>query len=185
MASPESAQKFAKDKHKDTLKKDGVTTHMDHLESVVSRLKGLGIIDENILCAGWLHDTMERTDTSFDDLYERFGQNVATIVMSLSKDTKLSKKEKESQYVQQLKHASLDAKMIKLCDISANLKEIMISDLSKNKKRKLVNQMSHYLRILKNDLSKNQIKYPGIISLVNGINQITAQYHQKPIKLDA
>ena len=184
MVNPDLAQKYANDKHQDTLKKDGITTHMVHLESVVSRLKGLGIVDEDILCAGWLHDTMEKTDTTFDELYERFGQNVSTIVMSLSKDKKLPKKEKESQYTQQLKHASFDAKMIKLCDISANLREIVNSDLSKTKKRKLVNQLLHYLRIIKNDLSKNQIKYPGIRSLVNGINQIVILYGQKPIVLD-
>ncbi|QUC65535.1 HD domain-containing protein [Nitrosopumilus sp. K4] len=184
MTNLETAQKFAKEKHKESLKKDGITKHVTHLESVVSRLKGLGVISEDVLCAGWLHDVLENTNVAFDELFERFGQNVATTVMSLSKDNTLSKKEKEIQYTKQLKNASIDAKLIKLCDVSANLKEVIKSDISKTKKRKTINQMLHYLRIIKNDLTKNQETYPGIAILIDGINQIVVQFHQKPIRLN-
>jgi len=88
---------------------DGITPYSKHLEDVVSLLKSLGIIDEDVLCSGWLHDTIEDTDTKFDEIYERFGKKVAVLVFSLSKDKDLPKKEREQLYVKQLKDASVDA----------------------------------------------------------------------------
>ena len=94
MTKVESAQFFAKDKHKHMTRKDGITPYSVHLESVVSYLKSLGVTDEDVLCTGWLHDTIEDTDTTFDDLYTRFGKKVAVLVSTLSKDRKLPKKER-------------------------------------------------------------------------------------------
>jgi hypothetical protein len=51
----------------------------------VSRLKSLGIIDEEVLCAGWLQDILEDTDTSFDELFEKFGRRIAVLTLSLTK----------------------------------------------------------------------------------------------------
>lgn len=182
MTRLKSAEQFAKDKHKGQARKNGVTPYSDHLEAVVSRLKSLGVGDEDILCAGWLHDTLEDTDTTFDEISERFGQKVALLVLSLSKDESLPKKEKEIQYTQLLKSAPFEAKLVKLCDISANLKD-MDDSMSKTKKKKTVNQKLHYLRIIKNDLVTHLDKYPKISLLVDGINQIITRYHQRPLTL--
>ena len=54
-----NAELFAKTKHARMTKKDGITTQSKHLEDVVNRLKGLGVTDKDILCAGWLHDIIE------------------------------------------------------------------------------------------------------------------------------
>jgi guanosine-3',5'-bis(diphosphate) 3'-pyrophosphohydrolase len=72
-----SAELFAKNKHAGQFRKDDTTPYSKHLEDVVNRLKSLGVIDEQVLCAGWLHDTIEDTETSFDDLYEQFGSEIA------------------------------------------------------------------------------------------------------------
>ena len=80
----ENAELFAKSKHAGKLKKSG-NTYSNHLENVVSRLKSLGIIDEEVLCAGWLHDILEDTDTSFDELFEKFGRRIAVLTLSLTK----------------------------------------------------------------------------------------------------
>src|SRR3989338_5020131 len=133
MTKLEKAELFAKEKHSKMTRKDGTTPYFVHLESVVSRLKSMGIVNEDVLCAALLHDTMEDTNTSFDDIFEQFGRDVAILVSSLSKDTKLPKKERESQYVMQLKNAPFEAKLIKLCDIAANLSDLKNSDLSKTK----------------------------------------------------
>jgi len=119
-----SAELFAKKKHSGMMRKDGTTLYSKHLEDVVNRLKSLGVIDEELLCAGWLHDTIEDTDVTFDDLYEQFGSRIAVLVSSLSKDMTLTRKQREQIYVKQLKESSFDAKLIKLCDISANLSDL-------------------------------------------------------------
>ena len=181
MTKVESAEFFARDKHKGMTRNDGITPYFEHLKDVVSLLKSLGIIDEDVLCSGWLHDTIEDTDTTFDDLYERFGKKVAVLVSSLSKDEDLPKKERERLYVKQLKDAPLDAKIIKLCDISANLKDLANSKMSKNKMKKTVKQKLHYLKVIKNDIIENKSNYPKISNLIKGINNVLVENRQKPV----
>ena len=176
-----NAELFAKTKHAGITKKDGITTQSKHLEDVVNRLKSLGVIDEDILCAGWLHDVIEDTDTDFDDLLEKFGSRVAVIVLSLSKDKSLTKKPREITYVKQLKESSIDAKIIKLCDISANLSSLKNYESSKSKKRRLVKQIRNYLVAIKDDLIKKNEKYPQAILLLESANQTLKQLGQKTI----
>ena len=184
MAKPETAYLYAREKHKGKTRADGITPDIIHLEAVVSRLKSLGVTDEDVLCAAWLHDTIESTETTFDEIYERFGHRVAVMVSTLSKDTSLPKKEIELQYVKQLQGAPFEAKLIKLCDISANLKSLDGSMISKNKKKKAVNKILHYLSIIKNDLAEKKSEYPKIESIIKGINEILKGRHQKQIKID-
>ncbi len=183
MTKVESAELYARDKHKDMTRNDGITPYSAHLEDVVSLLKSLGIIDEDVLCSGWLHDTIEDTKTTLDDLNERFGKKVSVLVYSLSKDEKLPKKERERLYVKQLKDASADAKIIKLCDISANLKDMTKpnSKMSKNKMKKTAKQKRHYLQVIKNDIIENKSNYPKISNLIKGINDVLVANRQKPV----
>ena len=67
------AQKFAKEKHKHQTRDDGKTPYWKHLQKVVKNLERLGITDESIICAGWLHDTIEDTDTDDDKIRKKFG----------------------------------------------------------------------------------------------------------------
>ena len=83
MNSLTNAELFAKTKHGGKLNEIGVS-HSNHLENVVNRLKSLGVIDEEVLCAGWLQDILEHTDTSFDELFEKFGRRVSTLILSLA-----------------------------------------------------------------------------------------------------
>jgi len=177
-----SAELFAKKKHSGMMRKDGTTSYSKHLESVVNRLKSLGVIDEELLCAGWLHDTIEDTDVTFDDLFEKFGSRVAVLVSTLSKDMSLTRKQRERSYVKQLREASFDAKLIKLCDISANLSDLKNYDALKSKKLRQVRKIRHYLVVIKNDLIKNP-DYPKIITLLESINQILKLFRQKPVSL--
>ncbi len=179
-----SAELLAKKKHSGQLRKDGVTTYSKHLEDVVSRLKGLGVVDEAILCAGWLHDTIEDTETSFEDLFRQFESEIAVLVLSLSKDMSLTRKKREQGYVKQLKLSSSNAKLIKLCDISANLSALKNYNASKSKKLRPVRQIRHYLTVIKKDLIENT-DYPKIITLLESINQILKRFGQRPIFLQA
>ncbi len=179
-----SAELFAKKKHSGMMRKDGITPYSKHLEDVVNRLKSLGAINEELLCAGWLHDTIEDTDTSFDDLYERFGSKVVVLVTSLTKDMSLTRKKREQIYVKQLKEASFDAKLIKLCDISANLSDLKNYDASKSKKLRQVRKIRHYLTVIKNDLLENT-DYPKITTLLESINQSLKQFGLRTISLQS
>lgn len=175
------AKKFAQEKHKNQKRKDGVTPYSDHLEGVVNRLKNLGIVDKEILCAAWLHDIIEDTDVTFDQINEIFGREVAVMVLSLSKDHKIPKKDREIQYINQLRDAPLQTKIIKLCDISANLKDLANAPISKTQKNKQIKKILHYLRVIKNEISENKSEYPKIQEIIDGINTICIKFNQNPI----
>ena len=181
-----NAELFAKSKHAGKLKKSGIT-YSKHLEEVVNRLKSLGVIDEEVLCTGWLHDILEDTDTSFDELFEKFGRRVAVLTLSLTKtkfviDTNdnstftltkkktLSKKQREKNYGIKLKESEVDAKIIKLCDISANLGNLKNQVISKTKKRKVLRELRYYLSIIQKDIMEDT-KYQNATILLETINQ--------------
>ena len=177
-----STELFAKSKHAGAFREDGITPYSKHLDDVVNRLKSLGVIDEQIFCAGWLHDTIEKTETTFDDLYEQFESEIAVLVSSISKDMTLTRKKREKAYTIQLKESSFSAKLIKLCDISANLGELKNSTASKSKKLRLVKQQRHYLSIVKNNILENS-NYPYVQSLIESANIIFIKFGQRPIQI--
>ena len=194
----ENAELFAKSKHAGKVKKSGIT-YSNHLENVVSRLKSLGIIDEEVLCAGWLQDILEDTDTSFDELFEKFGRRIAVLTLSLTKtkfvidtddDSTLSltkkrtipEKQRQKEYAVKIRESEIDAKLIKLCDISANLGDLKKQTISKTKKRKILKKFRYYLLIIEKDLVKNT-EYPKAITLLETINQNIQIQTQNMIKI--
>jgi len=117
------ARKFAKRKHAGQLRKNGKTTTFSHLKDVVKNLKKMKVTNNDIICAGWLHDTIEDTDTDFDSIKEKFGKNVADIVVSVTKDNRLPKKQREMKYGKDLKSSNSKAKIVKIADILANVND--------------------------------------------------------------
>ena len=66
---------------------------------------------------------IEDTDTDFDSIKDRFGKNVADIVVSVTKDNRLPKKQREIKYAKDLKSSSTKAKIVKIADILANVND--------------------------------------------------------------
>ena len=91
MSNVADARNFAKKKHAGQLRKNGKTTTFSHLKDVVKNLKKMKVTDKDTICAAWLHDTIEDTDTDFDSIKDMFGKNVADIVVSITKDNRLPK----------------------------------------------------------------------------------------------
>ena len=117
------AKNFAKKKHTGQLRKNGKTTTFSHLQDVVKNLKKMKVTNEDIICAGWLHDTIEDTDTDFDMIKDRFGKRVADIVVSVTKDNRLPKKQRETKYAKDLRTSNAKAKLVKIADILANVND--------------------------------------------------------------
>lgn len=176
------AELFAKRSHSGMMRKDDITPQSKHLEDVVSRMKSIGIVDEELLCAGWLHDIIEDTNIDFDYLFEKFGTRIATLVLSLSKNTSLPRKQREQAYIKQLRDACNDAKLVKLCDISANLGTLKNYDASRSKKIRVAKQLRRYLVAIKDGVIENK-EYPKAITLLESINKSLKQWGQKAIQL--
>jgi (p)ppGpp synthase/HD superfamily hydrolase len=198
MSLLKNAELFAKSKHSGKLKKSGIT-YSKHLEDVVNRLKSLGVSNEEVLCTGWLHDILEDTDTSFDELFEKFGRRISVLTLSLTKNkfvidvdddstlslTKkktLSKKQRQKEYGIKLNQSEIDAKLIKLCDISANLGDLKNQTISKTKRKRIVKELRYYLSIIQQDLIENA-KYPKAATLLETVNQNLKIQSQKIHKI--
>lgn len=109
MSSIQKAFNFAYEKHSN--QKYGQRPYICHLMGVASGLE----TDQEIIIA-LLHDTIEDTETTYEELKQEFGLIVATTVITLSEKESI----KYFDYIYNIKNSSLATK-IKLADIKFNL----------------------------------------------------------------
>lgn len=109
------AIEFARKKHdgqKDDNGNDFFTVHVRGVYRLVSQVTD----DKKIKIASLLHDTLEDTDTTKEEIEENFGEEVAELVMELTKE---GEKDEYGYYFPRLK--SREAIMIKFADRLNNL----------------------------------------------------------------
>lgn len=118
---------FAAHKHRDQRRKDeAASPYINHPIAVAQVLSNEGsVTDENTLIAAILHDTVEDTETSFEEIEERFGPAVAGLVRELTDDKSLAKGVRKQLQIEHAAGASLHAKEIKLADKICNLRDIV------------------------------------------------------------
>lgn len=103
-----------------------------HLENVVNVLIRFGYTDPILLSAAWLHDTMEDTGKSYNDIKNSFGVDVAEIVYYVTDEKGRSRKERaERTYTELAKSKNINAKIIKLADRIANVEHKGLVDMYK------------------------------------------------------
>ena len=135
------ADAFAEHKHRHQFRRDGVTPYVEHPRAVMRILRDeFGVADPDILAAALLHDTIEDTNTDYDDVCGRFGKRVAEFVAFMTKDKRLPEARRERDYFAQLKRAPLGARLIKVADTLHNLRDSDAGHRSKaaGKARKLI-----------------------------------------------
>lgn len=97
-----------------------------HSVMVGNMLKNIGS-SENIVYTGYLHDIIEDTKYSYEDLKERYGKELADNVQKLSENTKiLNYKERKEEFINRLKTYNNNLILIELADKLQNL----VSDYS-------------------------------------------------------
>lgn len=118
---------FAAAKHTHQRRKNaGDTPYINHPLEVAHILATVGgIIDEDVLSAALLHDTLEDTDTLPEEISDRFGPAVLAYVQEVSDDKSLSKADRKRLQVEHAPALSHGAKLIKLADRIANLRSIV------------------------------------------------------------
>lgn len=82
------------------------------------------VTDTNVIQAALLHDTVEDTDTTFDEIEEHFGRKVRKIVQEVTDDKSLPKLERKRLQIAHAKHSSHEAKLVKLADKLYNLRDL-------------------------------------------------------------
>ena len=111
---PVRAMLFASAKHANHFDDDG-KPYIHHLIQVVDILKVI-TKDKDILCAAWLHDTLEDTKTTHEELIQEFGQKIADLVHEMTHE---GSKDDKGYFFPRLQ--SLDAILIKFADRLSNL----------------------------------------------------------------
>ncbi|MCR5350710.1 MAG: HD domain-containing protein [Acholeplasmatales bacterium] len=120
---------FATKAHKNTGRKAKLTPYIIHPLEVLAICETM-TNDYDILAASVLHDTLEDTDTTYEEIKEEFGTRVADIVLNESDNTLLGYKkdmdwkEKKLLAIKRLENASLDCKIVALSDKLSNIRAI-------------------------------------------------------------
>ena len=122
----QKAAQFAAQKHKGQIRKGrDECPYIDHLKSVARVIAEVGgIEDPEILSAAWLHDTLEDTETTPEELEANFGERVRQLVEEVSDDKSLPKDERKQLQIQHAPKLSLDAVLIKLGDKISNIIDV-------------------------------------------------------------
>lgn len=120
------AIQFAAHKHRKQRRKDRAQTpYINHPLQVFDLLLRIGgIRDTYILVAAILHDTIEDTDTTADEIRAEFGDVVLGYVLELSDDKTLSQADRKRLQVEHAAHKSYGAKCIKMGDKISNTGEL-------------------------------------------------------------
>jgi (p)ppGpp synthase/HD superfamily hydrolase len=83
--------------------------------------------DPNLTAAAVLHDTLEDTRTSFEELVKRFNRDVADLVAEVTDDKTLPKQVRKDLQVADTPKKSSRAKIIKMADKISNLRSLVNS----------------------------------------------------------
>jgi guanosine-3',5'-bis(diphosphate) 3'-pyrophosphohydrolase len=123
------AIRFAAEKHRDQRRKDKeASPYINHPIALASLLTTVGgVTDLAVLQAALLHDTIEDTDTTYEELVEHFGRKVADIVMEVTDDKLLEKPRRKALQIEHAPHASREAALVKLADKTCNLRDVASS----------------------------------------------------------
>jgi len=92
-----------------------------HLKQVAQIAKDLGY-DENIQVACVLHDILEDTELSYNDLKRAFGEEIAEIVYCVTDEMGRNRKERKAKTYPKIK-GNWKATVVKICDRIANIRE--------------------------------------------------------------
>lgn len=124
-----SALAYASEKHRDQRRKNQeAAPYINHPIQVAYILSAVGgVTDEDILMSALLHDTLEDTEATAEEIRLLFGERVARIVQECTDDPGVSREERKLQQIQKAAGKSHEAKLVKLADKLNNLQELTFS----------------------------------------------------------
>lgn len=122
----ERAREFARQKHTGQVRKYTNTPYITHPAMVAQTLADLDF-EETVVAAAWLHDTVEDTDATHEEIVELFGPRVAELVRQVT-DVSIGRPEnrafRKALDLQHLSQADAQGQSIKLADLIDNTASI-------------------------------------------------------------
>jgi (p)ppGpp synthase/HD superfamily hydrolase len=125
------------------------------------------VSNEKMIAAGWLHDVLEDTTTTVQELRKRFGHDVTALVVAVTDDPGETRAERHATTYPRIRQAGHQAVGLKLCDRLANLKGCV----ALNNNRLLRMYLSEHLGF--RGVLKRPDELPG---LWNTIEQVVSHY---------
>ena len=124
-----AALQFAAFKHRDQRRKDhAASPYINHPIALANVLwREGGVHEEHVICAALLHDTIEDTETTAEEIEKLFGARIARIVLEVTDDKLLRKAERKRRQIEHAPHLSRAAKLVKLADKICNLRDVAAS----------------------------------------------------------
>jgi len=124
-----SAARFAAEKHTHQKRKgEKAEPYFNHLLEVAELITaGSPDLDVELIMAAFLHDTVEDTGVTLQELEQRFGKDVASLVAEVTDDKSLPKETRKQLQVEHTPEKSLRAQTLKLADKISNLRAIISS----------------------------------------------------------
>jgi GTP diphosphokinase / guanosine-3',5'-bis(diphosphate) 3'-diphosphatase len=122
-----AAANFAARKHQGQVRKnEHASPYITHPLTVAREISATGKVDDqSILVAAILHDTLEDTETTRDELQQHFGEDVLSIVLEVTDDKSLNKERRKQLQVIHAPQLSYAARIIKLADKLVNCRDIL------------------------------------------------------------
>ena len=117
---------FAADKHRDQRRKNAeASPYINHPIEVAELLARVGGVTDVVTLQGAiLHDTIEDTQTTPEELEEAFGAAVRGVVEEVTDDKTLHKLDRKRLQIEHARHISDRAKQIKLADKISNVRGV-------------------------------------------------------------
>jgi hypothetical protein len=122
------ALSFAAEAHRNQRRKGAAQEpYINHLIEVLDLVVQTTSDDMDTLIAALLHDVVEDTPTTYEDVAKSFGERVAKIVRENSDDMTLPKAERRQARIAAMAAKSREACIVKMADVTSNLRAIAVS----------------------------------------------------------
>src|SRR3954463_15576502 len=138
------AADFAARRHTGQQRKGrGNEPYVNHLAEVANLLSTASdATDAELVAAGWLHDTIEDTATTREELAQKFGERVATLVAEVTDDMTLPKQERRHKQVADAPRKSPGAKRIKIADKISNIRARIVPQPNQAERNDLIDYIA-------------------------------------------
>ena len=120
----EHALRTAIARHESQQRKTGDVPYISHLFHVAIIINSHGF-PEHVVCAALLHDTIEDTDYTPEELLDEFGESICSIVLDLTENKHLKWAQRKQAYLEVVRHASPHVKAVCCADKIHNLSTIL------------------------------------------------------------